>query len=60
MGNIKPNETIYLDCSFIPYKKKEYHVKVPLIVKEVLDPSQNLIGFHLPGSGNPSDPLKQR
>lgn len=39
MGNIKPNETIFLDCSFIPYKKKEYHVKVLLIVKEVLDPS---------------------
>ncbi len=38
-GNIKPNETIFLDCAFIPYRKKEYKIKVPLFVKEVLDPN---------------------
>jgi hypothetical protein len=37
-GKIKPNETIYLDCSFIPYKRKEYHVKIPITAREVLDP----------------------
>ncbi len=35
MGKIKPNETIFLDCSFIPYKRKEYHIKVPLNAREV-------------------------
>jgi hypothetical protein len=59
-GRIKPNETMYLDCSFIPYKKKEYRVKVPFSAKEVLDPQQALIGYHLPGSGDPDQMMTLR
>ncbi|KAL4426641.1 hypothetical protein ABPG74_018719 [Tetrahymena malaccensis] len=59
-GKIQPNEHIFLDCSFIPYKKKSYKIKVPLVVKEIMDYSQNLIGYHLPGSGDPDKPMKMR
>ncbi|EGR30025.1 hypothetical protein IMG5_144000 [Ichthyophthirius multifiliis] len=59
-GKIKPNEHIFIDCSFIPYKKKNYRIKVPIQILEILDFSQNLIGYHLPNSGNPQYPLKMR
>jgi hypothetical protein len=55
---INPNESIFLDCSFIPYKKKDYKIKIPLIAEEIIDPNQNLIGYHIPGSGNLDNPLK--
>jgi len=48
-----PNETIFVDCSFIPYYKKEYFTKVSLRAKEIIDPEQDPIGYYLPGSGNP-------
>ena len=51
-GSIKPNETLFLECSFIPYRKKDYKIKVPMVVKELIDPQQNLIGYHYPGSGS--------
>jgi len=57
---MKPNETIFLDCSFVPYRKKNYKIKVPLVASEILDPNQNLIGYHLPSSGNLDNPMKQR
>ncbi len=60
IGHIKPNETLFLDCSFVPYKKKNYHIKVPLIARELIDANQNLAGYHLPGSANPENPLKPR
>lgn len=25
---------------------------MPLVVREIIDPNQNLIGYHLPGSGS--------
>lgn len=60
MGKIMPNEHIYLDCSFIPYKKKNYKIKIPFVAREIIDYSQNLIGYYLPGSGDPDNPLKMR
>ena len=48
---LKPNETDFLLCSFIPYKKKNYKISIPVKVMDVLDPYQNLVGYHLPGSG---------
>ena len=37
MGAIRPNETIFVECSFVPYKKKDYKIKVPIKAKEILD-----------------------
>lgn len=48
---LKPNEYMLLDCSFIPYKKKNYLINIPMKVFSILDPEQEIIGFHLPGSG---------
>ncbi|CAD8141208.1 unnamed protein product [Paramecium octaurelia] len=60
-GQIKPNEVLHLDCQFIPYKKKkEYRIKVPMTATEILADNQNLIGYHIPGSGNQDFPLEQR
>ena len=57
-GQIKPNEVLHLDCQFIPYKKnKKYKIKVPMTVTEILADNQNLIGYHIPGSGNQDFPL---
>lgn len=36
IGKIQPNEHIFLDCSFIPYKKKNYKIKVSLTAKEIM------------------------
>jgi len=49
---LKPNEIIHLLCSFVPFKKKAYKIKVPIKVLNVIDPLQNITGFHLPGSGS--------
>ncbi len=51
MGQLKPNESTKLLCSFIPYKKKAYRVKIPIEAFSISDDSQNLVGFHFPGSG---------
>ena len=59
-GQIKPNETIFLDCSFVPYSKKQYKIKVPLVAKEIIDPNQSIIGYYLPGSGDPEKKLSGR
>ncbi|KAM3137891.1 hypothetical protein pb186bvf_009972 [Paramecium bursaria] len=60
-GQIRPNETLHLDCQFIPYKKnKEYRIKVPLLAQEILSPTQSLIGYHIPGSGHPDHPIESR
>ena len=50
-SKLKPNEHMLLDCSFIPYKKKNYLIHIPLKIYNILDPEQDLVGFHLPGSG---------
>ena len=50
-SKLKPNEYMLLDCSFIPYKKKTYQIHIPMRVYNILDPEQDLVGFHLPGSG---------
>ena len=36
-GGIKPNETLFFETSFIPYRKKNYKIKVNMEVTEVLD-----------------------
>jgi len=51
-GTLRPNEAIYLECIFIPLKKKRFLVKVPVAVYDLEDPAQSLIGIHQPGSGN--------
>lgn len=49
---LKPNEIFNLLCSFAPFKKKEYKIKVPVVVSSVIDPLQSIVGYHLPGSGS--------
>ena len=45
-------------CSFIPYKKRAYHIKIPVVAYSLCDESQNLIGFHEPGSGKGGQQIK--
>ena len=37
---LKPNESILLDCSFIPFKKKQYKINVPITVSDINDANQ--------------------
>eukprot|EP00828_Plagiopyla_frontata_P018328 TRINITY_DN2353_c0_g1_i13.p1 TRINITY_DN2353_c0_g1~~TRINITY_DN2353_c0_g1_i13.p1 ORF type:complete len:916 (-),score=111.90 TRINITY_DN2353_c0_g1_i13:56-2803(-) len=46
-----PNEIKPVDCKFLPYRKKKYKMTVPCQASELHDPSQDLIGYFLPGSG---------
>lgn len=48
---LKPNEIKHLLSSFIPYRKKNYKITVPVKVYNVIDPLQSLVGFYKPGSG---------
>ena len=58
-SKLKPNEATMLDCSFIPYKKKNYTINIPMKVYNIIDPEQNPVGFHLPGSGHNPVPLEK-
>lgn len=49
---LQPLETTLLEVAFVPYHKKKYKIKVPLIVEEVLDREQELAGYWKPGSIN--------
>jgi hypothetical protein len=33
---------------------------VPLLIKEIMDPNQSLVGYFIPGSGNPDHPIQKR
>ena len=33
---------------------------VPLHAKEIMDPQQELAGYHIPGSKNPDNPMQMR
>jgi len=56
---LKPNEIKYLLSSFVPYRKKDYKISVPIKVLNVIDPLQSMIGFHIPGSGT-NAPLPEK
>ena len=49
---LKPNETTHLDLTFTPLHKKQYKFTVPIHVTNIIDPNQDLVGYHKPGSGN--------
>ena len=36
-NTLKPNESARLLCSFIPYKKRSYHIKIPINAFSVCD-----------------------
>jgi len=36
-ATLKPNENARLMCSFIPYKKRSYHIKIPIEAYSVCD-----------------------
>jgi len=57
-ATLKPNENARLMCSFIPYKKRSYHIKIPIEAYSICDETHNLIGFHLPGSGKGGQQIK--
>ncbi len=38
-NTLKPNENARLLCSFIPYKKRAYHIKIPIVAYSVCDES---------------------
>lgn len=51
-GLIKQNENLAISCGFVPYTKKPYKIKPIFKARELLDLTQSMIGYFLPGSGN--------
>lgn len=51
-GIIKQNENLAISCGFVPYAKKAYKIKPIFKARELLDLSQSMVGYFLPGSGN--------
>lgn len=49
-GLMRQNEHLYINCSFAPYAKKNYKIKPIFKAREVLDLSQSMVGYFLPGN----------
>lgn len=60
VGVLKPNELTYLKCSFIPYRKKNYKITCPIVVRDIANPQQTLVGYFEPGSGTNLRPRRRQ